>query len=179
MPTLGSAPQRADGIGSKGHRDVYERLLRPDRPRLAEALKIVENLYDAKEAWETLSTRGLVPREWLSRDERSYVLDAPDGSRRGYFPPSIRMAVSLACDMNNILAAEEAARRNAKDIRNPQRVVWRCLRAETVNAYRDSLTRSLKDGNVTMAADLIATGYVMDPYHTESLMLLVPEAPLS
>jgi hypothetical protein len=156
---------------------VYERLLRPDRPRLAEAQKIVENVYDAKEAWETLSTRGLIPREWVNRDDRSYVLDAPDGARRGYFPPSIRMAVSLACDASNVLLAEELARKNSKDIRHPQRVVWRCLRAETVNAYRDSLTRSLKDGNVVMAAEIIATGYVMDPYQTESLMLLVPEIP--
>jgi hypothetical protein len=156
---------------------VYERLLRPDRPRLAEAWKIVENLYDAKEAWEALAARGLIPYEWVTRDDRSYMLEAPDGMRRGYFPPSIRMAVSLACDANNILAAERIAQQHAKGIRHPHRIVWRCLRAETVNAYRDSLMRSLKEGTVTMPAELIETGYVQDPYHTASLMLLVPEAP--
>lgn len=158
---------------------MYERLLRPDRPRLAEAQKLVESLYDAKEAWEILSSRGFIPRDWINRDERSYVLEAPDGSRRGYFPPSIRMAISLASDAQNILLAEEVARKHARDIRNPHRVVWRCLRAETVNAYRDSLMRGLKDNNIQMPAELIATGYAQDPYHVESLMLLVPEAPLT
>lgn len=156
---------------------MYERLLRPDRPRLAEAQKIVENLYDAKEAWEMLCARGLIPREWVGADNRSYVLEAPDGARRGYFPPSVRMAISLASDSSNVMLAEELARKFAQDIRNPQRVVWRCLRAETVNAYRDSLTRSLKDGNVTMHPEILQTGYVMDPYHTEAVMLLVPEVP--
>jgi hypothetical protein len=154
---------------------VYDRLLRPDRPRLAEAQKVVENLYDAKEAWEALAARGLIPKEWVSQDNRSYVLEAPDGARRGYFPPSIRMALSLACDGATAKAAEDIARRTAKDIRNPQRVVWRCVRAETVNAYRDSLTRSLRDGNIEMSPELVQTGYVQDPYHTESIMMLVPE----
>ncbi len=158
---------------------MYERLLRPDRPRLAEAQKLVESMYDAKEAWETLSARGFIPREWINRDDRSYVLEAPDGSRRGYFPPSIRMAISLASDAPNVLLAEEIARKHAKDIRNPQRVVCRCLRAETINAYRDSLMRGLKDGNIQMPAELIATGYIQDPYHVESLMILIPEAPLT
>lgn len=158
---------------------MYERLLRPDRPRLAEALKVVENLYDAKEAWEILATRGFIPREWLNRDDRSYVLEAPDGARRMYFPPSVRMAVSLASDASNVMLAEEIARKYARDVRHPERIVWRALRAETVNAYRDSLTRSLKEGHISMASELIATGYAQDPYHVESLMLLVPEAPMS
>jgi hypothetical protein len=156
---------------------VYERLLRPDRPRLAEAQKVVENLYDAREAWEALAARGLIPMEWVDQDTRSYIIDSNEGARRGYFPPSVRMALSLACDVAMVKAAEEIARRTATDIRNPQRVVWRCIRAENVNGYRDTIARSLRDGNVQMPPELVQTGYLRDPFHVESLMLLVPEIP--
>ena len=158
---------------------MYERLLRPDRPRLAEAQKLVENVYDAREAWETLSARGFIPSEWVHRDDRSYLLEAPDGARRAYFPPSLRMALSLACDTANVRAAEEIGRATTKDLRNPQRTIWRCIRAETVNAFRDSLQRGLKDGQIVYPPELIQTGYVVDPYHTDALMMLVPEITLA
>ncbi|MDP3278945.1 MAG: hypothetical protein Q8Q09_27380 [Deltaproteobacteria bacterium] len=157
--------------------DLYERLLRPERPRLAAAQKLVENLFDGREAWELFASEGFIPREWVQHEWRTYSLEAPDGTRRAYYPPSVKMAVALAADAANVRAAEEIGRGIAQDIRHPMRIVWRLIRAEAVNAYRDSLLRTFKDNNFTVPPELINTGYMLDPFHTEAIMMLMPEHP--
>lgn len=89
------------------YRALGKRLLRPERPRLAEARAAVEGVTDAREAWETLVARGFVPDDEVDVSYRKYRRG------RGQWAPSpatARDAAVVAADFAAMLTAEELAR---------------------------------------------------------------------
>jgi hypothetical protein len=67
---------------------IARRVLRPRRGGLDAVRAAIEELTDAREAWETLAVRGLIAHEWFESDARSFragppVLEEPIGYVRG------------------------------------------------------------------------------------------------
>jgi hypothetical protein len=133
------------------------RILRPDRPQLHAAVGCVvgwdeaqaarwrdaalemlplehlglRGILDAREAWEAMAARGLIPMEWVGAAERGFL--ASRATREEPWPPGVRFAVTLASDPQGIataevLAREVAARLAPWGLASPARVVWRVMR---------------------------------------------------
>ncbi len=66
---------------------LAERVFRPTLARLTEVRAAIAEITDAREAWETLSARGVLPEEWVDNDARWFrsgppVLEEPLGRVR-------------------------------------------------------------------------------------------------
>ena len=129
------------------------RIYRPERPALDAARRAVSGCVDARQAWETLATRGCIPESWIDAPLRRYrvggraashpeteprvlLSEGPNAlpSRVQAQPWSIEDAALIAGDIAGVLAAEALAREAAVRLapwdsgyegEPPQRVVWR------------------------------------------------------
>lgn len=81
------------------------RLLRPDARGEAAARAAVAGVRAAKEAWEVLAARGLIPAAWVDDPTRDYAVPA----RAGPHPPNVAACVCLAADLAGVRRAEALA----------------------------------------------------------------------
>lgn len=95
---------------------LARRILRPDRPRLADARAAVAGISDPREAWEVLATRGLVrddarpaPHRDFAPQPSDVLVLTPTGVaswRPQPTPTTVRAAVAIASDPAGIATAE-------------------------------------------------------------------------
>lgn len=125
--------------------DVGARLMLPDRPAEAEARGAAGKTRDAKAVWERMSSRGIIPDEWVQSPRRRFVREPwraeshePAAGRRpdwelSEYPTAAEAAVTLASDAAGVAAAEAAAAEwhwrasRAMRMRPFAGVVWRVL----------------------------------------------------
>ncbi len=123
------------------------RLLRPDRPRRAEALTAVGGRTDPAAAWAALVGEGLIPRGWAVGDGRGFAspCNACGGgsaervmfceSCRGRawvvlpYPPTVSACVALAAGAEGVAWAEALARAAVHELSpwgcpTPAQLVW-------------------------------------------------------
>ncbi len=107
-------------------------MLRPRRPRLAEALAAIEGQQNASAAAEVLVARGLMPEAWLDTSKGGFSdLDkrAKSTPPRGQ-PRSAAVWALLAADAERAALAQELAQELAHRLvafgvrKRPSRVVW-------------------------------------------------------
>lgn len=87
--------------------------------RFARAVAAIEGVELTREAWETLSTNGLVPLEWMTDDWRAFSYDG----RRAYYPPTIETCLAMAAAVPQALAAEALGFELAQSVGAPRRRV--------------------------------------------------------
>jgi len=87
-------------------RPWLSRLYRPMSLRAAEAREAVAGRRAARDAWEALATRGLIPAGWVDDPAREYAVG---GGAPSPHPPSASACVLLASDAPNVLRAEALA----------------------------------------------------------------------
>lgn len=80
------------------HEAVAKRALRPGRAGLAAVTAALVDIVDAREAWETLAVRGLIPDDWFENDARRFqagppVIEEPFGYVRGEHEPGDQVFV--------------------------------------------------------------------------------------
>ncbi len=85
-------------------------VLRPARPKLAEALALVEGVHDAALAWNLLVDHGVLPSSWRESEAREFSGVNRRASRDVRVPPSVNGAVAFASAASSATAAEEHAR---------------------------------------------------------------------
>jgi hypothetical protein len=135
------------------------RILRPDRPRLAEAQAAVAGITDPREAWETLAIRDVIPASWVNDPGRKFARAGKHGA-----PGDLSTAVALAADPEGVAAAEALAVEFAHRLEvwcpgsASRRVVWRTRgRRHHANRLRDSSVHqrpaALLEHALTTAAD--------------------------
>mgnify|MGYP007071087908 CR=1 FL=1 len=145
----------------------------PRRPKLAAARAAVAGYDDANAAWETLATEGFIPTEWIHHDDRSYVMDTSTGTRRAYFPPTVRFCVLLAADAENIMAAEAVARETQRDVKRPGRILWRLVSPSQALWSESSLRETAQRTGAVVPLALRELGYWTDPNAWEEVTLLM------
>lgn len=153
---------------------MHSKLLRPARARIAEALAVVDGRDDAWGAWEALAAAGLIPMEWIHHPSRSYVVNAPGGMRRAYYPPTVEFCVLLAADADAVRTAELIARESLRNIRDADYVLWRFLDGASLRGQRGFLDAFLKGGSLGQLDRLVETGFCVDPMERDNLALLMP-----
>jgi hypothetical protein len=94
-------------------------LVRPARPRLAEARAAVGGAADGNEAWRRLHGAGLVPPALFAASDRRFAVvdvqaDLPSANAEGVAftaaPSSVDAAIALAADAEGVLEAERLGR---------------------------------------------------------------------
>jgi len=87
-------------------RPWLSRLYRPTALRAAEAHEAVAGRRNAREAWEALATRGIIPAAWVDDPAREYAVG---GGATCAHPPTTGACVLLASDVPGVLRAEALA----------------------------------------------------------------------
>jgi hypothetical protein len=109
--------------------ELAQRILCPDRPRLAEARAAVAGVTDAREAWDSLAARGVIPSDW--QNQKGRVFKEAEGQLFPH-PPTVDACLALASDPSGIeaaesLAAEVRARLAPWGAPLPARIAWRVI----------------------------------------------------
>ena len=78
---------------------LLQRILRPDRQRLAEARAVIAGIGDARHAREALATAGVIGPEWIAHPLRRFC-DMRDSASRSRWPTSVAMCLALAVIQN-------------------------------------------------------------------------------
>jgi hypothetical protein len=164
-----------------GYEQLSARILRPGRPRLAEARAAVAGITDPREAWEVLATRGVIPSASLDAARPYFVTDHCHGcggrgvggcggcGGAGFFrceaPPTVAAALALAAapaaiETTEALAREAGRRLKAVLGRNPRAIAWHVVRRRgwspastppAIDATRQALEYALRNALVEAA----------------------------
>ena len=154
----------------------FEAILRPARPNLARAQRAIEGISDPREAWEVCATSGLVPDEWFTRDDGTYIFFGPSLERRqGFYPLSLSMVIALASDAANARAAEEIVRAQLAKARRRWRPRWEFVPVGRLDAERKSIRAQLERGDCDSPVELIGLGYALSTMSPNEPTLSVPE----
>ncbi|MFY0533445.1 hypothetical protein [Nannocystis pusilla] len=116
------------------------RVMRPDRPALADARAAVAGLVDPREAWLALARRGLIPPDWLDASSRRFAAPSRTSKRDEsrsqlrlagltalVHPARVDDAITVAASARTIALAEAHSREAARSIGAAPDVpvVWR------------------------------------------------------
>lgn len=150
---------------------------RPARARLAEVRAIVGPLLDAREIWETLATRGVIPSAWLSDENRAFTCVAADGSRRAPFPPTPAACLAIASDIENVITAEAIARELARAAEEPiERILWRIGQSATISrGSSGQVPPRAPDGWIDRVDAITQLGYGLAAVGPQEIILVSPE----
>ncbi len=141
--------------------------LNPSRARLAEVESIAqEHRGGARELWERLNARGILPDDWVEDPRRKFVREPMP--KRAYnaemdrrllpCPDTIQGVITMASDVPGVLRAEEAAREwyarwSALDDLPPfQGIAWRVIAPHDASLWPD------RDEDTTERGDALARG---------------------
>jgi hypothetical protein len=115
------------------------RIFQPARKRLTDARASTESVRSAHEAWRILAEKSIIPSDWLDDDDRRFIAVQDDGLRIGNnlskrppalpTPSTVRAAVTIASDVEGVLAAEDHARTCVASLGvwgglQPRRICW-------------------------------------------------------
>lgn len=150
------------------------KLKEPARAKLAEALAVCDGRDDAPSAWEALASAELIPMEWIHHPSRSYIVHAPGGSRRAYYPPTVEFCSLLAADAAAVQTAEEIAREALREVRDRESVLWRLVSGNSRGFERATFETSLGVGAIRLPDQFLELGFWVDVGVSDRIALLMP-----
>jgi len=118
----------------------------------------IQAIDEPKEAWESMATNGLIPREAIEDPARSFERHGARGPMYAFHPRSLSNCLSFAADWSGVISAEMLVKQRF----GVQRIIWRLMRPndmKTIIAFNRLHSKLYKQH--TWVDDLLATGYAL------------------